>query len=71
MSEFTDCVWYRNGLRAKQKADRVSYCAAEPMYIVLDTKIGMYGVGIGRAEPDWCRENDGFRLIRVVHPSGN
>jgi hypothetical protein len=70
-SKFTDCVWYRNGMRAKQKADRLSYEAAEPMFIVHDTRTGMYGVGAGGSEPGWCREARGFELLRIIRPRSN
>mgnify|MGYP003632181390 CR=1 FL=1 len=69
--EYQDCVWYRNGMRAKQKAARLSHEAAEPMFIVHDKRTGMFGVGAGGNEPSWCHESRGFELLRVIRPREN
>ena len=67
-SDFKDCVWYRNAMRASLKANRIAFKAAEPMYVVHDKRTGMFGVGKGDGEPDWCRDDKGFPLIMVARP---
>ena len=68
MSKFTDCVWHRNGMRARQKAKLLMLKAAEPIFIVRDAKTKMFGIGIGDSAPAWCKTDDGFCLIAIVRP---
>ena len=68
MAKFTDCVWHRNGMRARQKANLLMLKAAEPIFIVRDNKTKMFGIGVGDRAPAWCLPSNGFCLITIVRP---
>ena len=65
---FTDCVWYKNAMRAASKALLVSNKTAEPMIVVKDLETSMFGVTKGDGAPDWGKEEDGFDFICTIHP---
>jgi len=69
MAKFTDCVWHRNGMRARQKANLLMLKTAEPIFIVRDNKTQMFGIGVGDSAPAWCRPSAGFCLIAIVRPA--
>jgi hypothetical protein len=67
-NNFTDCVWHRNGMRARQKAKLLMLKAAEPIFIVRDARTKMFGIGIGDSAPAWCKPADGFSLVSILRP---
>ena len=73
MSEtsWLDMCWYSHPKRAGGKALELSEKTADSMMIVEDLSTGMFGVGMGDKGPAWCVENEGFRLIAIIHPMNN
>ncbi len=65
---YFDCVWYRKALSAAGKALQLSNELAEPMFVVHDIAAGMYGIGEGGQEPDWCRDSNEINFICVIQP---
>lgn len=70
-TDWRDMIWLSNPTRAGAKANTLSHKTAEPMLIVQDTKTGLFGVGMGGKEPEWCQESKGFRLLAIVRPENN
>ena len=68
MTTYWECVWYRKVLSASGKALQLSKKLAEPMFVVHDKAAGMYGIGLGAFEPDWCRNSNEIQFICVIRP---
>ncbi len=68
-SNFQDCVWHRNGMRARQKAKLLMLKAAEPIFIVRDHRTRLFGIGVGDSAPAWCKTDDGFSLVSILRPA--
>tara|TARA_R100000664_G_scaffold30464_1_gene43057 strand:+ start:3054 stop:3272 length:219 start_codon:yes stop_codon:yes gene_type:complete len=65
---FRDCVWYKNALRAGNKALLLSNKTADSMIVVKDLETNMFGVTKGNGTPKWCTKQKGFDFICTIHP---
>jgi hypothetical protein len=66
---FRDLTWYRNALRAGNKALVLSNKTADSIIIIRDMKTNMFGIGIGSGEPQWCKDSDTHDFIATINPT--